>query len=138
MLSLINLDENKFVQNHFRKYYIFIEMKLFLSIVIIYVQFNKLVAIASFFFFPFSLSRSLVRSFVHSLTRSFVLSNSMILDKLRHKIIIELNSLCPAVSHLMKQVKMIFFSCHFLMFFFLYVYIYMCKIISGRIFSNDY
>lgn len=65
---------------YFREYYIFIEMKLFLSIVIIYVQFNNLVAITFLFlslsfsiFFPFS---------------SFSLSQiSMILDKLRHKII---------------------------------------------------
>lgn len=101
-------------------------MKLFLSIVIIYVQFNKLVAIASFFFFPFSLSRSLVRSFVHSLTRSFVLSNSMILDKLRHKIIIELNSLCPAVSHLMIETSQndFFFLSLPNVFFFVCIYIY--------------
>lgn len=97
-------------------------MKLFLSIVIIYVQFNKLVAIASFFFSFLSLS--LARSFVHSLTRSFVLSNSMILDKLRHKIIIELNSLCPAVSHLMIETSQNdFFFLSLPNVFFLYVYI---------------
>lgn len=79
-----------------------------------------------FFFFPFSLSRSLVRSFVHSLTRSFVLSNSMILDKLRHKIIIELNSLCPAVSHLMIETSQNDFFFLSLPNVFFFVCIYIC------------
>lgn len=120
---------------YFREYYIFIEMKLFLSIVIIYVQFNNLVVI-TFLFLSFSLSFSphFFPFFSSSLSRI-----SMILDKLRHKIISSSTLLCPAVSHLMMETSQndFFFSLRCVIRF-CFVHVFTYQTFSDRISSNDY